>query len=877
MTADIPASLASALADRYTLLRELGRGGMATVYLAEDVRHRRQVALKVLHPELSAVIGPERFLKEIELTARLQHPHILPLFDSGSASGHLFYVMPFVDGESLRARLDRERQLPIEEALRIARETADALGYAHALGVVHRDVKPENILLQGGHALVADFGIALAVTQAGANRMTQTGMSLGTPHYMAPEQAMGEKVVDARADIYALGVVTYEMLAGELPFTGASTQAILAKMMTERPVPLHTMRDTVPMGVERAVLKALAKLPADRFETAPKFAEALSNAGSAGDAVDYRVERSGPPMQRAPWKLAAAGAALLALGVVGGMVASRRAAGSGVNAHTPIEFDLETGPPIDNSGTSISPDGRMIVALGRDTLGRRAIVVRDLAHASVSYLATTEEPIDPRISPDGRWIAYGSSVDRSIRKISVEGGPSKQLTIDGTSHVSWIGMDSILFLGESKGERGLRLVSANGGPSRLVLKNSFERELMHFSPFALPNSRTALFCSYSLTPRIDAVDLDRGTRTTVLESTCSAVYAPSGHLLFSRGDALYAIRFDRDRLQTVGEAERVAAGVFVNPSAPGHPFDISSTGTLVYQRAVAMRWPWQLVFRARDGSVQPVLATAAAFREPRLSPDGATVLVTVQGAHKSLALVDVARRTMSPLLTGKADVLNAHWFSDGRSFAYVREGFAYDIYRASVDGSVPDTPLSQSADDKYLSGVSQDGARIWLGIDGHPTALTVGDTTTRRLYRDGSWGKRAVSSPNGRWVALEAHSGSGLTNVVIMAADGSGAPHPVSLDGGEEACWTKGGRELVYRSGTAMMAVSVNPETGEAATPALLFRAPLGPTTEYRTRSYDVSADGSRFVMVDPLPGAPPLYVVHVGFLNAMSPPRTRK
>src|SRR5688572_23462566 len=208
MTGVIP-RLGAAISDRYRIERELGTGGMATVYLAEDVRHRRRVALKVLHPELSAVLGPERFLKEIELTASLQHPHILPLFDSGSADGQLYYVMPFVDGETLRARLERERQLPVADAVRLATEVADALSYAHGRGVVHRDIKPENILLQGGHALVADFGIALAVQQAGGQRMTQTGLSLGTPQYMSPEQAMGEKAIDARSDVYALGAVSY--------------------------------------------------------------------------------------------------------------------------------------------------------------------------------------------------------------------------------------------------------------------------------------------------------------------------------------------------------------------------------------------------------------------------------------------------------------------------------------------------------------------------------------------------------------------------------------------------------------------------------------------------------------------------------------------
>ncbi|MDB4889064.1 MAG: protein kinase, partial [Gemmatimonadetes bacterium] len=270
----------SLLADRYGVERELGAGGMATVYLARDQKHDRDVAIKVLHPDLAAALGGERFLSEIKTTARLQHPHILPLLDSGEADGVLFYVMPFVDGESLRDRLARETQLPLDDALRIAREVADALGYAHAHGVIHRDVKPENILLQGGHALVADFGIALAVQQAGGQRMTQTGLSLGTPQYMSPEQAMGERTIDARADIYALGAVTYEMLAGEPPFTGNSVQAIVAKVMTERPTALLTLRDTVPAGVEHAVLKALAKVPADRFASAAEFATALDNKSS---------------------------------------------------------------------------------------------------------------------------------------------------------------------------------------------------------------------------------------------------------------------------------------------------------------------------------------------------------------------------------------------------------------------------------------------------------------------------------------------------------------------------------------------------------------------------------------------------------------------
>ena len=295
--------LAVALSDRYRIERELGQGGMATVYLGHDLKHDRDVAIKVLHPDLGAALGGERFLTEIRTTARLQHPHILPLLDSGAADGFLYYVMPYVTGETLRARLERERQLPIEDALRIAREVADALGAAHHIGVIHRDIKPENILLQGGHALVADFGIALAVQQAGGQRMTQTGLSLGTPQYMSPEQAMGEKAVDPRSDIYALGAVTYEMLVGEPPFTGTSVQTIVAKVLTEKPIAPRALRDTVPAGVEHAILKALAKLPADRYATADKFSEALTST-----VPEASVSRPVPRSARSQTVTAAAGA-----------------------------------------------------------------------------------------------------------------------------------------------------------------------------------------------------------------------------------------------------------------------------------------------------------------------------------------------------------------------------------------------------------------------------------------------------------------------------------------------------------------------------------------------------------------------------------------
>ncbi|HJR49662.1 MAG TPA: serine/threonine-protein kinase, partial [Gemmatimonadales bacterium] len=327
---DPPADLRDGLQDRYAFERELGRGGMATVWLARDLRHDRPVALKVLHPDLAATLGPERFLREIRLAARLQHPHILSVYDSGETGGRLWFTMPYIAGESLRDRLRRERQLPVAEAVRLTREAALALDFAHRQGAIHRDVKPENILLVDGQALVADFGIARAVG-GGDDRLTETGLAIGTPAYMSPEQAAADKSADARSDIYSLGIVLYEMLAGEPPFAAPSPQAMIARRMLEAPRPLREVRETVPEGVAQAVNRALARSPADRFTTAAEFARALetaerrnggtAEAGPGATAITRSPERSpGQPFRRSAVILIAG--FLLGLGVLFGWLRS---------------------------------------------------------------------------------------------------------------------------------------------------------------------------------------------------------------------------------------------------------------------------------------------------------------------------------------------------------------------------------------------------------------------------------------------------------------------------------------------------------------------------------------------------------------------------
>src|SRR6266446_4976861 len=297
--ADLLARLQAALADRYAVERELGHGGMATVYLAQDLKHHRKVAIKVLNPELAAALGPDRFLREIEIAAGLSHPHILPLYDSGEAGGLLYYVMPFVEGESLRDRLNREQQLPLLDALQITREAAEALAHAHQHGIVHRDIKPENILLLAGHALVADFGIARAVSEAGGDKLTQTGMAIGTPHYMSPEQALGSEHVDARSDVYSLGCVLYEILIGQPPFTGPNSMAIMARHSMEVVPSLQVVRSSVPDEVEDAVMQSLEKTPADRFQTMKEFAERLSEAEAEAATARTAQRRASTAARRA--------------------------------------------------------------------------------------------------------------------------------------------------------------------------------------------------------------------------------------------------------------------------------------------------------------------------------------------------------------------------------------------------------------------------------------------------------------------------------------------------------------------------------------------------------------------------------------------------
>ena len=480
--------LNTALEGRYRLERQIGEGGMATVYLAEDLKHHRKVALKVLKPELAAVVGGERFLSEIETTAKLTHPHILPLHDSGEADGSLFFVTPLIEGDTLRDKIDREKQLGVDEALAITTKVASSLDYAHKHGVVHRDIKPGNILLSPeGEPTVADFGIALAVAQAGGGRVTETGLSVGTPHYMSPEQATGDRDVDPRTDVYALGSVLYEMLTGDPPYQGSTAQAVLGQIITGDSVSATKKRASIPLNVDAAIRKALEKLPADRFSAAQEFAKALDDLGFRHGEEAAASALVG----RGQWTPAA-----MALGVLA--LVSTLALGWSLLRPAPsqpvIRFSLDL-PEDLQRGTGggvnldISPDGsRIVFRAGRGSQSQ--LWQRPLDQLSLTPVSGTENAFSPRFSPDGTSLAF--TVNGGLTTVSLTGAPPLTVVTDSVASnlgIAW-GQDGRLYF--VKPGMGIWSVAANGGEQEEVTNGGSDDSNSAY-PEALPNGRGILF------------------------------------------------------------------------------------------------------------------------------------------------------------------------------------------------------------------------------------------------------------------------------------------------------------------------------------------------------------------------------------------------
>ncbi|MGD2069163.1 MAG: protein kinase [Gemmatimonadota bacterium] len=855
--------LKSALADRYAVERRLGEGGTATVYLAEDLKHDRKVALKVLRPELAAVLGHERFLQEIRTTAGLQHPHILPLFDSGRADGFLYYVMPYVEGETLRDRLDRETQLGVEEAVRITVEVADAVDYAHRHGVIHRDLKPENILLQEGRPVVADFGIALAVSVAAGGRMTETGLSLGTPHYMSPEQATAEKQITHRTDVYSLGCVLYEMLTGDPPHTGSSAQAIILKIVAEEAPPVDRLRKTVPANVVAAVGKALQKLPADRFESAEAFASALRDPRFTTATV--AAPGAGVPAADSRWRrrfFAATAAAALLLAAT--ILALLRPGAPGPVSRQRITLwdgDLPSGLMMLQRNAAIVPDGSAIVH--RAVVGDQVQLVRKpREEVSAVPIAGTEGAVGPFFSPDGAWLAFFA--DGSLRKVPAAGGAP--LTLADSVRMdnpggAWLENGTVYFVGFPY---DLRRVDADGGDVEVVASLVAQQRGV-VTPWPLPEGRGVLFSASTLTAtEIDGYVYDPRSDTVrlVVPGGIGLWYA-EGRLLYSSWEGgLFAAPFDLERLEVTGPGVPVLDGLL----PPELTF--SREGTALYvvgepgSGLVA-----ELVWVDRAGRAEPVqegwtFRAGDANWGMALSPDGSRIALRI-AEDRSLAtdiwIKPLPDGPLSRLTFGEGDERMPRWSPDGRFVTFLAsgEGRSLDLVRKPSDGAGDgyevlldhERPLAQGfygpAGEwlilRPFGGSGRDILGFRPGRDSVPVPLVATEHEEQA----------PAVSPDGRWLAYLSDE-TGRNEVFVRPfPDTEGGKWQVSDGGAYAPLWSQDGTELFYvNTDRQMVALRVDP--GPSFAPGerrALFTLPPGCVVSVVQGYYDITPDDQRFLM----------------------------
>jgi Tol biopolymer transport system component len=855
---------------------------MATVYLAEDLKHHRKVALKVLRPELAAVVGAERFLAEIETTANLQHPHILPLFDSGEADSFLFYVMPYVEGDTLRERLDREKQLPVGEAVRIVTAVAGALDYAHRRGVIHRDIKPENILLHDGQPLVADFGIALAVSSAGGARMTETGMSVGTPHYMSPEQAMGDRDVDARSDVYALGAILYEMLAGEPPFTGPTAQAIVAKVLTSTCEPVTTYRRTTPQHVSDAISQALERLPADRFARASDFAAALEGTLPATGAAGGRrigVSRSAPAGNRV---LTWGGWAMAVLAVAFTLWGRIHTETRPLSRFT-VGFAAGQGLDLSGLGThlAVSPDGATLVYTGVGAPGGQLwMKARD--DLAPSVIPGSEGAFDPFFSPDGREIGFVSDFQgRAMKVVSLAGGVPRTVTGQlGQSGATWAS-DGYIYFDANTG--GLQRIRPDGtGLETVMPLDTATREVGVAWPKVLPGNRVAIVRVRRETElagdfRIVAVRIATGERADVVPGVSARYQA--GHLLFVTADGtLQAAPFDEGTLTLAGPAVPVARDVRVAGTYAGADFASGRDGTLYYvagSLGIATRLQWV----ARDGTTAPVDTSwheSGDIRAVALSPDGRRVAMELarRGTGIDIWIKELPTGPLRRLTEDATPDIRPSWSADGRSLHFLSERIApTGVFARRADGGGTDSLLLHSDRDIDEAYPSRDGRWLLIDSDGDIAGLETGRASTLRpLVATPAEERSPQLSPDGRWLAY-ASSASGRWEVYVRPfPEVDAGLWQISAEGGVEPRWARSGRELFFRALNSldMMVADVGTTpTFQHAPPRTLFRTDAVAGFDYLR--YDVSPDDRRFLMVGRGDdGAEPTLVRVENFLEAV-------
>ena len=861
MTDPIP-RLNAALEGRYRVERELGAGGMATVYLADDLRHERKVALKVLRPELAAVMGADRFLSEIRTTANLQHPNILPLFDSGEADGFLFYVMPYVEGESLRDKLDREKQLPIDAALRIATEVAEALDHAHRAGVVHRDIKPANVLLRDGRPLVADFGIALAVSAAGGGRLTETGLSLGTPFYMSPEQATADRDPDARSDVYSLGCVLYEMLAGDPPHVASTAQAMLAKILTDDVRPVTELRATVPAHVAAAVATSLSRLPADRWESAGEFARALRDRSLTADRLNPVLRAGSAETGRwSPARVLFTGAAAL-VGVVAGL-----AIGSGLGSDAAGESGTFrfTFPVPGGFGSwdwesplmTITPDGSAVVYVSEGSLH-----VRRLDTFESYVLEGTEGADDPFVSPDSRFVGFAR--DRRLYRIPIEGGAVELLSDVAVLYspgAAWGESGELVYSSGSAGE-GLFTVAVDGSqPQGLTQLDTTAAEYYHQWPQFLDDDRKVLFTVVGLSglwedARIDVIDRDTGVRTTVRERATFGRYLDSGHVLYVDADGtLYALPFDLESLQATGSPFAIESGIQVARWGGVGSLAVSENGVMAFARG-SHDEKHLLQWVDRSGSPFGNLGPATLAGAMRLSPDETRVLTWLsRPANADLYLVDAVTGAPERLTYEPSWEWSAAWAPDGERIAYSSSRAGYNIILTqSTQGEGSAELAYQGEQELWPTSWSGDGE--WIAFEESPfgnrmdmLAVKVGaPDSTVTIAATENWECCGRFSPNGRWMAYQADEDGGAPQIHVVAFPELTPRRQVSSVTGVEPRWSPGGDELYFWEGPTLMSVPIaDPDRLPTAAARSVFT--LSDRQMAGDPAYAPTADGSRFLL----------------------------
>jgi serine/threonine-protein kinase len=809
--------LAASLADRYRIERKLGAGGMATVYLAEDLRHDRKVAIKVLKPELAAVLGAERFVVEIKTTAALSHPHILPLFDSGTADGFLYYVMPYIKGETIREKLNRETQFGVDEAVRIAREVADALDYAHRNGVIHRDIKPENILLHDGRAMVMDFGIALAVSAAAGGRMTETGLSLGTPHYMSPEQATADKDLTARSDIYSLASVLYEMLTGDPPFTASSAQAVIMKIITDVPRPVHELRRNVPPNVSAAIGRAVEKVPADRFETARALSEALANPGFTVTATTAARAIAVPPSGISrPMLYTVTGVAALSM-VAAALAWTRPESPAPMPA---MRFTLEMPdsqrilPAIGGRGLAISPDGSEIAFLSARRNVGSVVYRRRLADFAVVEAPGTNWANVPLYGPDGTLAV--EQVGRALIIPAQEGRVERTLTEDA-GQAMWGDGDLVVF---RRGSSLWRTDSRGTKPVPLTMADSAGGG-GHAWPHVLPGGKAVLFNLFREAQAlsdfdIGVVDVADGTIRKLGITGLSPRYVSTGHIVVARTDGtLHAAPFDLESLELRGPAVQVASGVLIKANNTAM-FDVSRNGVLTYVEGDAFVRP---VVVDRTGRETQLPVPPGLYAHPRWSPNGDRIAYSRQEGQRNDIYVLTRATGQLRRLTRDGNSTHPEWNADGTRLGWLRSDSAGSaIQWQQADGSgtpstIPTPGLSPfgfvfDPRGKYLALVT--GTPF-----AHDIVLVPLDSTQeqRPLTNTNADELMPSISPDGRWLAFTSAE-TGIAEAYVSSVDDPSTRVQVTTNGGGEPVWAADGRSLIVRSRRVeieSVALSLNP------------------------------------------------------------------